>query len=276
MKKSLFSLALIASSLLAVQAATVQIDFGRSDATTEGALNMNYDNASASLGSMPGSVSLAWSTAGGYVSENGYTTTKTAEEEADWKNPFNGSMPFSLGDTFRDGLLTQTADGSGYFTVTFSGLAAGEYALSIFGGFTGKDVFAGQTWTIGNADASNAVWTSFGTDASGNWAEISSVTGDNSGVLTPGNAGTSSATANKGLYSSVENIVVGGRRNAYPYDSGEWFQLLRPDGPQLSCPDAGSGTRYGSIEPAGRCCSVPAPPQGLIRKATKPCYQCRS
>ena len=53
MKKSLFSLALIASSLLAVQAATVQIDFGRSDATTEGALNMNYDNASASLGSMP-------------------------------------------------------------------------------------------------------------------------------------------------------------------------------------------------------------------------------
>ena len=40
MKKSLFSLALIASSLLAVQAATVQIDFGRSDATTEGALNM--------------------------------------------------------------------------------------------------------------------------------------------------------------------------------------------------------------------------------------------
>ena len=145
MKKSLFSLALIASSLLAVQAATVQIDFGRSDATTEGALNMNYDNASASLGSMPGSVSLAWSTAGGYVSENGYTTTKTAEEEADWKNPFNGSMPFSLGDTFRDGLLTQTADGSGYFTVTFSGLAAGEYALSIFGGFTGKDVFAGQT-----------------------------------------------------------------------------------------------------------------------------------
>lgn len=135
MKKSLFSLALIASSLLAVQAATVQIDFGRSDATTEGALNMNYDNASASLGSMPGSVSLAWSTAGGYVSENGYTTTKTAEEEADWKNPFNGSMPFSLGDTFRDGLLTQTADGSGYFTVTFSGLAAGEYALSIFGWF---------------------------------------------------------------------------------------------------------------------------------------------
>ena len=27
--------------------------------------------------------------------------------------------------------------------------------------------------------------------------------------MTPGNAGTSSATANKGLYSSVENIVVG-------------------------------------------------------------------
>ena len=209
MKKSLLSLALISSTLLAVEAATVQIDFGRSDATTDGVLNMNYDSASAALGSMPGSVSLAWSTAGGYVSENGYTTTKTAEEEADWKNPFNGSMPFSLGDTFRDGLLTQTADGAGSFTVTFSGLAAGEYALSIFGGFTGKDVFAGQTWTIGNADASNAVWTSFGTDASGDWAEISSVTGDNSGVLTPANASTSSATANKGLYATVENVVVG-------------------------------------------------------------------
>lgn len=216
MKKSLFSLALIASSLLAVQAATVQIDFGRSDATTEGALNMNYDNATASLGSMPGSVSLAWSTATWPVMNDGHTTTKTVAEEADWKNPFNGSMPFSLGDTFRDGLLTQTADGSGSFTVTFSGLAAGEYALSIFGGFTGKDVFAGQTWTIGNADASSAVWTSFRTDASGNWAEIPSVTGDN------------------------------------------------------------SGTRYGSIEPAGRCCSVPAPPQGLTRKETKPCYQRRS
>ena len=209
MKKSLFSLALIASSLLAVQAATVQIDFGRSDATTEGALNMNYDNATASLGSMPGSVSLAWSTATWPVMNDGHTTTKTVAEEADWKNPFNGSMPFSLGDTFRDGLLTQTADGSGSFTVTFSGLAAGEYALSIFGGFTGKDVFAGQTWTIGNADASSAVWTSFRTDASGNWAEIPSVTGDNSGTLTPENASTSSATANKGLYSTVENIVVG-------------------------------------------------------------------
>ena len=114
MKKSLFSLALIASSLLAVQAATVQIDFGRSDATTEGALNMNYDNATASLGSMPGSVSLAWSTATWPVMNDGHTTTKTVAEEADWKNPFNGSMPFSLGDTFRDGLLTQTADGSGY------------------------------------------------------------------------------------------------------------------------------------------------------------------
>lgn len=81
--------------------------------------------------------------------------------------------------------------------------------MSIFGGFTGKDVFAGQTWTIGNADASSAVWTSFRTDASGNWAEIPSVTGDNSGTLTPENASTSSATANKGLYSTVENIVVG-------------------------------------------------------------------
>ena len=209
MKKSLLSLALISSTLLAVEAATGQIDFGRSDATTDGVLNMNYDSASAALGSMPGSVSLAWSTAEWPVGDNGHTTTKTVEEEADWKNPFNGSMPFSLGDTFRDGLLTQTADGSGSFTVTFSGLAAGEYSLSIFGGFTGKDAFAGQTWTIGNADASNAVWTSFGTDASGNWAEISSVTGDNSGVLTPANASTSSATANKGLYATVENVVVG-------------------------------------------------------------------
>ena len=209
MKKSLLSLALISSTLLAVEAATVQIDFGRSDATTDGVLNMNYDSASAALGSMPGSVSLAWSTAEWPVGDNGHTTTKTVEEEADWKNPFNGSMPFSLGDTFRDGLLTQTADGDGSFTVTFSGLAAGEYSLSIFGGFTGKDAFAGQTWTIGNADASNAVWTSFGTDANGDWAEISSVTGDNSGVLTSANASTSSATANKGLYATVENVVVG-------------------------------------------------------------------
>ena len=135
MKKSLLSLALISSTLLAVEAATVQIDFGRSDATTDGVLNMNYDSASAALGSMPGSVSLAWSTAEWPVGDNGHTTTKTVEEEADWKNPFNGSMPFSLGDTFRDGLLTQTADGDGSFTVTFSGLAAGEYSLSIFGGF---------------------------------------------------------------------------------------------------------------------------------------------
>lgn len=104
MKKSLLSLALISSTLLAVEAATVQIDFGRSDATTDGVLNMNYDSASAALGSMPGSVSLAWSTAEWPVGDNGHTTTKTVEEEADWKNPFNGSMPFSLGDTFRDGL----------------------------------------------------------------------------------------------------------------------------------------------------------------------------
>ena len=49
MKKSLLSLALISSTLLAVEAATVQIDFGRSDATTDGVLNMNYDSASAAL-----------------------------------------------------------------------------------------------------------------------------------------------------------------------------------------------------------------------------------
>ena len=33
--------------------------------------------------------------------------------------------------------------------------------------------------------------------------------GDISGSLTPENASTSSSTANKGLYSTVENIVVG-------------------------------------------------------------------
>lgn len=151
MKKSLFSLALISSSLLAVQAATVQIDFGRDDAATDGALNMNYGHSSAALGTMPGDVTLGWSTAGYPVGDDGHTTTKTPGEENGWKNAFGGSMPFSLGDSFRDGLLTQTATGSGSFTVTFSGLAAGEYTLSLFGGFTGKDVFAGQTWTIGGA-----------------------------------------------------------------------------------------------------------------------------
>ena len=64
MKKSLFSLALISSSLLAVQAATVQIDFGRDDAATDGALNMNYGHSSAALGTMPGDVTWGWSTAG--------------------------------------------------------------------------------------------------------------------------------------------------------------------------------------------------------------------
>ena len=182
MKKSLFSLALISSSLLAVQAATVQIDFGRDDAATDGALNMNYGHSSAALGTMPGDVTLGWSTAGYPVGDDGHTTTKTPGEENGWKNAFGGSMPFSLGDSFRDGLLTQTATGSGSFTVTFSGLAAGEYTLSLFGGFTGKDVFAGQTWT----------------------------TGDSSGVLAPGNAADgSNPSANKGLYSTVEHIVVG-------------------------------------------------------------------
>ena len=76
MKKSLLSLALISSTLLAVEAATVQIDFGRSDATTDGVLNMNYDSASAALGSMPGSVSLAWSTAEWPVGGNGQLRKK--------------------------------------------------------------------------------------------------------------------------------------------------------------------------------------------------------
>lgn len=143
---------------------------------------------------------------------------------------FQRQHAFQSGDTFRDGLLTQTADGSGSFTVTFSGLAAGEYALSIFGGFTGKDVFAGQTWTIGNADASNAVWTSFGTDSNGDWAEVSSVTGDNSGVLTPANASTSSATANKGLYATVENVVVG-KTGRLPLRFRGWEQGVRPYSP---------------------------------------------
>ena len=210
MKKSLFSLALISSSLLAVQAATVQIDFGRDDAATDGALNMNYDHSSAALGTMPGDVTLGWSTAGYPVGDDGHTTTKTPGEENGWKNAFGGSMPFSLGDSFRDGLLTQTATGSGSFTVTFSGLAAGEYTLSLFGGFTGKDVFAGQTWTIGGADASNATWTNFGTNASGDWNELSTTTGDSSGVLAPGNAADgSNPSAIKGLYSTVEHIVVG-------------------------------------------------------------------
>lgn len=210
MKQYLFSLALISSSLLAVQAATVQIDFGRSDAATSGALNMNYDNAAGALGTMPGNVTLEWSTAAWPVGDDGHTTTKTPGEENGWKNPFGGSMPFSLGDSFRDGLLTQTTTGSGSFTLTFTGLAAGEYSLSLFGGFTGKDAFAAQTWTIGGADASNATWSNFGTDAGGAWNQLSTTTGDSSGTLAPGNAADgSNASANKGLYSTVDHIVVG-------------------------------------------------------------------
>lgn len=210
MKRSLFSLALISSSLLAAQAATVQIDFGRDDATTAGALNMNYDHSTTALGTMPGNVTLAWSTAEFPVTEAGHTTTKTPAEENGWKNPFGGSMPFSLGDSFRDGLLTQTANGTEFFTLTFTGLAAGEYSLSLFGGFTGKDLFSAQTWSISGANASNATWSSFGTDAHGNWTGMATATGGNSGVLKPGNASDNVDTsANKGLYSTVDHIVVG-------------------------------------------------------------------
>lgn len=210
MKRFLFSLTLISGSLLTVQAATVQIDFGRADATTQGALNMNYDAPTASLGAMPGNVTLAWSTAGYPVGDDGHTTTKTTAEENGWKNPFGGSMPFSLGDSFRDGLLTQTSSGGGFFTVTFTGLAAGEYSLSIFGGFTGKDVFAPQTWSIGGADVSGATWSSFSTDSNGTWTQLPEANGASSGTLAPGNASNGSdPNANKGLYSTVDHIVVG-------------------------------------------------------------------
>lgn len=209
MKKSLF-LALIASSFLTAQAATVQIDFGRTDAATQGVLNMNYDASSASLGAMPGNVGLAWSTAGYPVGDGGYTTTKTTGEENGWKNPFGGAMPLSLGDSFRDGLLTQTSSGGGSFTVTFTGLAAGEYSLSVFGGFTGKDVFAPQTWSIGGADVSGATWSSFSTDANGAWTQLPEASGASSGALAPGNASNgSNPAASKGLYSTVDHIVVG-------------------------------------------------------------------
>lgn len=203
-------LGLTISSLLSAQAATTQVDFGRTDSTTTGAVNISFTTPSSPLGDMQGTVTASWSTAGYPVGDNGYVTTKTTAEENGWKNAFGGSLPFSMGDSFRDGLLTQTSTGSGTFTITFTGLEAGNYSLSLFGGFTGKDAFASQTWSIGGADTTSTIWNNFATDASGNWGQLAGSTGATSGLLNAGNAQVSNdALANKGLYSTADNIVVG-------------------------------------------------------------------
>ena len=224
MNRYCYFLALSASTLLSVQAATVKIDFGCTDSTTTGMLNIEYKTQlPVSLDTMPGTVSLDWSK----VSEpdikgGGYSTTKKDGDESLWKGPFQGEMPFSLEESLRDGLLTQTSNGSGFFTVTFSGLKAGVYSLSIFGGYTGKDAFSFQTWAIEDADASEANWEKFLTNVDGSWYKDASVKGseiknfhsfnDNADgeKSYQNNAGQVVVKSmNKGLYATVQNIKVG-------------------------------------------------------------------
>lgn len=154
--KRVYSLLFVLTAVSMVQAAeTVNIDFGRYDSQTDGYYNIhtgetfsntnaqaNYVNNATSattqhdLSIAEQSISLTYThtTDQGYFAGKGLAPTMTKEEEDGWKNAIQTLPDGYTLESLKDGLTTQKADGTGSHTLIFTGLAAGTYTLSGFGG----------------------------------------------------------------------------------------------------------------------------------------------
>lgn len=224
MKKTIIALLALAGVVSAD--GVVNIDFGRADSQTEGFYNIhtadnfttgsgsaNYVNGANSattthnmkLGPQDIVMTYTHTTAVNNYGGKGLMPTLTdTEEGGGWKNAFSAALPTGVTGNVHDGLTTQNPSGTGSHVLTFTGLAAGTYSLSAFGGFYGKDDMAAISITLGNgltADwtsqsigGSNAAWTSASTTSDA--AEITFSADGTNGV-------------NHGYYFTADGIVVG-------------------------------------------------------------------
>ncbi|MDO5490761.1 MAG: PEP-CTERM sorting domain-containing protein [Bacteroidaceae bacterium] len=227
MKKTI--IALVALTGLSVAADdVVNIDFGRQTTTTDGYYNVFVDDgqdfawnanvpvyvhgatsATSShqllLGEQNITMTYVHSTGQERVSGMGLCPTLTPSEESDWKNPFRAKLPTGVTGNVADGLTTQTNSeaGGGKHILTFSGLTAGTYTLTAFGGYYGKEGMSDITVGLGGDITANWNSMTYGSDSWGASASTSSA----SSITLSGN--TSTSTINRGYYFSADQIVVG-------------------------------------------------------------------
>ncbi len=225
MKKTFMMLSLFTLAGVSQASSTVSIDFGRYDSQTEsdGYYNIhtaedfstatstaNYVNGASSattqhelsLSNKTVNLTYTHTTGQGYFAGQGLVPTLTDDEEGgNWKNAITALPTGYTLDTLKDSLTTQTANGTGSHTLTFTGLTAGTYTLSGFGGFYGKDAMSSIALTLGN-DATADWSTQFN---GGNGWEASSQTQGDSVTF----AGVSSGTTDRGYSFTAENITVG-------------------------------------------------------------------
>lgn len=208
MKKALLILPMLAG--ISTAATTDVFDFGRTDSTTAGAINITKAvgsndvpaPTSGNLQNMAGVFDISYVRGGGGSGAGGISPTLTSTEEANWKNNFTGDRPFGLADTFADGLLVQTNTNEGAITLTFSGLQAGTYKLSAFGGYHGQDPISNLTAEL----STEADWTTRQTNTSdGAWGTEVTATGVSSYSFT----NSSNAEIDHGYALTAENITVG-------------------------------------------------------------------
>ncbi len=208
MKKSFIFF--ILSSVGSVFASSTDVfDFGRSDNTTSGAINISktynsgdYSNPDpGTLTNLTGSYSVEFLFGNLNNVTSRLTPTALASEESGWKNAFAGELPFELGSTFSDGLTMQDAGGTAGVTLSFTGLQAGTYSLSVFGGFYGRDTMSNVSVTLSTI-ADLTVQSTNTTD--GAW---SASTESRATTYQFNNSGNSSI--NHGYALTADNIVVG-------------------------------------------------------------------
>ncbi len=230
MKKTFITLLALAGVAAAVD--TVQIDFGRYDSQTnaegfynihtaenfvKGNGNYNYVNGGTSattthslaLGDQQISLTFTHSLVDSGSSPTNYAggglvPTLSSSEENGWKNPFSATLPGTVSGNVFDGLTTQTSNSTGQYVLSFSGLAAGTYSLTAFGGFYGNDGYQAVTASLG--DGKVADWNSQSlSGGSTTWSD-STLT---SSVNTISFAKDDTDNCNHGYYFDVQNIIVG-------------------------------------------------------------------
>lgn len=200
----------ILSSVGSVFASTEDVfDFGRSDNTTDGVINVSkaynsgdYSNPNpGTLTNLTGSYSVEFTFGNINNVTSRLSPTALESEESGWKNAFNGELPFDLGSTFSDSLTMQDAGGTAGVTLSFTGLQAGTYSLSVFGGFFGKDTMSNVSVTLSTV-ADLTVQSTNTTD--GAWSEKTEIQANTYQFNNSGNA-----SINHGYALTADNIVVG-------------------------------------------------------------------
>ena len=230
MKKTFITLLALAGVAVAVD--TVEIDFGRSDSTTDGIYNIhtadafvknssaaNYVNGATSntsthslvLGDKDITLTFEHYTGENNANGKGLVPTLTTAEESQnggtWKGGYGGTLPGNISANVSDGLTSQNAAGTGYFTLTFSGLEAGIYSITGFGGYTGGDRLAPVAISLGNGQTAD--WSSMSSGNEG-WTSNSAQLASNSVSFNGDNRGNGGASNyNKGYYFDAQNIQVG-------------------------------------------------------------------